>query len=243
MINRSIAARQKSAEPGEDLLSMLLAARDTEGDGTGMTAKQLRDEAVTLFNAGHDTTATTLSWTWYLLMKHPDIYERLLLQIDTVLGADSPTPSDIAQIPLLTAILKESMRLYPAAWILPRQCNNDLELGGYSLSKGSLVNLFPYILQRDSRFFDDPNSFLPERFLPDNEKKLHPFAHIPFGAGPRACIGKDFAMMEMQLLIIEICKKFRFYLQKPNETIQPNPLISLEPRGGIKAVVTVRERN
>lgn len=240
LVKRAIEEHRESDGSQRSLLTMLLAARDTEGDGTGMTATQLRDEAVTLFNAGHDSTAAALSWTWYLLLKHPDIYNDLLASVDAVFGKEKATAGKLDRIPLALHVSKESLRLYPPAWTLPRQSLDDMELGGYMVPKGSLINLFAWITQRDPRFFENPDQFKPSRFAEHHDGGSHPFAYFPFGAGPRACIGRDFALMEMQLILITIMQRFTFELKPDSDKVTPNPLISLEPKEGVKVIVRQR---
>lgn len=191
-----------------------------------MTEQQIRDEAITLFNAGHDSTAAALSWAWYLLLKDSQAYEQLIKQ-----SAEESQPAIALQI------AKEALRLYPPAWVLPRQALEDTEIAGYSIPKKSLINVFPYVIHRDERFFPSPASFKPERFEEKNEQKIYPFAYFPFGAGPRICIGKDMALKEMQIVLSAISKKFRLEAAPDQQLIEPVPLISLEQKVGVKAIV------
>lgn len=225
---------------GSDLLAMLLCAKDPEGDDQLMSIQQVRNEAITLFNAGHDSTAAALSWTWYLLMKHPSVYEKVMAEVDSVLGGEPPTFKSLHSLKMTKAVIKEALRLYPPAWVIPRKALDDTEIGGYRIPKGSILNFFCYVIQRDERFYEQPESFLPERFLPENEQKLNPFAFFPFGYGPRGCIGKDLALMEMELIVAAVSQKLKFRLKLPHEEIKPNPLVSLEPLGGVDAIVVAR---
>lgn len=233
-------AMQRSDNEGEQntIIASILAAVDTEGDGKGMTREQARDEAITMFNAGHDSTAAALAWCWYLLCRNEAVYTEFIAQVDMLAGK-SPNFMDLAKVPMAVEIAKETLRLYPPAWTVPRQANEETELDGYTIPKGALANMFPYILQRDPRYFDRPEEFLPSRFSKDNEHKIPNFAWVPFGAGPRACIGKDFALMEMQLVLIRVAQRFRFKLQDDGQ-IEVNPIISLEPKGGVPVVACAR---
>lgn len=234
-INRAL----ESNAAGEDnMTARLLAAVDHEGDGTGMSRTQARDEAITMFNAGHDTSAAALAWAFYLLARHKDVYDEFLTQVDA-LPSDAPTIKDLEKAPLALWITKEALRLYPPAWTIPRQVIEDVELCGYELKTGALVNFFPWVTQRDERFWENANSFVPSRFAPVNEHKLNPFAFFPFGAGPRSCIGREFAMMEMQLILITVSRRFRVRLVS-SEEILPNPLLSLEPKGGVPVTLEAR---
>lgn len=238
MLRRVIA--QRRADPSKvDFLSMLLTARDVEGDNALLTDQEVRDEAITMFNAGHDSTAASLSWAWYLLLKNPTIYSQLIADVDSNTSS-SIDMAALHAVPLAGQVAKEAIRMYPAAWIIPRQTTEELELCGYTLAKGSLVNPMPWVIHHDERFFENHNEFRPQRFSHENESKLYPFAYFPFGAGPRGCIGKEFALMEMQLIMISICRKFRFEFQPGHELVTPNPLISLEPKEGVKVVVRKR---
>ncbi len=247
-IYKAISAHQTSdsggtfdgTAAGSDLLAMLLCAKDPEGDDQLMSTQQVRNEAITLFNAGHDSTAAALSWTWYLLMKHPDVYEKVIAEVDAVLGSEPATFKSLPSLKMTKAVIKEALRLYPPAWVIPRKALDDTEIAGYRIPKGSILNFFCYVIQRDERFFEQPDSFRPERFLPENEQALNPFAFFPFGYGPRGCIGKDLALMEMELIVATISQKVKFRLRTPHEEIKPNPLVSLEPLGGVDAVVVAR---
>lgn len=217
--------RTQRAKPSSDtMLSLLVRARDTEGSGEEMPHEQIISEAKTMFNAGHDSTAAGLSWAWYLLIQNQQSYEHLCKE-----GSE-----------FATLVAKEALRLYPPAWLIPRQAMHDTELGGYSIPKGSYVNLFAFVIQRDPRFFDEPEKFIPDRFSPNHGTEHHPFAWFPFGAGPRTCIGRDFALMEMQIILTLISQKFRFELAPGQGEVQMNPLISLEPKDGIRVIAIPR---
>ncbi len=238
--NSGSASDGDSNHGGNDLLAMLLCAKDPEGDDQLMSLQQVRNEAITLFNAGHDSTAAALSWTWYLLMKNPDVYERVIAEVDSALAGETPTFKSLSSLKLTKAVVKEALRLYPPAWVIPRKALSDTEISGYRIPKDSILNFFCYVTQRDERFFPDPDSFRPERFLPENEHSLNQFAFYPFGYGPRGCIGKDLALMEMELVVAIVSQKVKFQLASANEEVKPNPLVSLEPLGGINAIVVAR---
>ncbi|MBX9667325.1 MAG: cytochrome P450 [Candidatus Obscuribacterales bacterium] len=223
LIADSISSHRSNPPARPDVLSMLLQARDTKGDQELMPEKQIRDEAMTMFNAGHDSTAAALSWAWYLLLKNPDEYNRFLRSQE--------------RKALALQVSKEALRLYPPAWTLPRQALADTEIGGYSVPEGSLLNFFPYVMHRDERFFESPEEFKPQRFAPGYEEELHPFTYFPFGAGPRACIGKEMALTEMSVLLSLITDKFKFELAPGQDNIAPVPLVSLEQKKGVKAIV------
>jgi len=184
LIRDIIQQRRASGHDKGDLLSMLLLAIDQEGDGTGMTDQQVRDEAMTLFTAAFHANSMALTWTWYLLATHPEVYERMTEEIDSVLGQRTATFADVERLPYTQSILKESLRLYPPAWALfCRQAHTAVELGGYRVPRGSWVFLFPYVTHRDCRFFPDPTRFDPERFSPERVKDIPQYAYFPFGAG------------------------------------------------------------
>jgi len=237
-VYRMLAARRASGEDRGDLLSMLLQARD-EDDGTFMTDRQVRDEAMTLFLAGHETTANALAWIWYLLTQHPDAYSELREEADRVLGGRTPTMADLPNLPFALQVLKEGLRLYPPAYMLGRQATKLVTLGQYELPAGSVVLISPYVLHRRADTFPAPENFRPERFAGDAEKRLPKGAYLPFGGGPRICIGNHFALLEGHLLLATLAQRVSFALV-PNQQIETEPLITLRPRHGIKVVVRRR---
>lgn len=210
-IYRAIAERRASAGDRDDLLGMLLAARDEEGDGGGMTDLQLRDELLTLFLAGHETTANALAWTWHLLARHPAAEARLHGELRTVLAGRAPTAADYGALPFTRAVLAESMRLHPPAWTVGRQPLQDFAAGGYRIRAGSIVLLSPWIIHHDARWWGgDVDAFRPERWMqPDFEAGLPRFAYFPFGGGPRKCIGEGFAWMEGVLALATLARRWR----------------------------------
>ncbi len=232
-----IEERRKSNEDKGDLLSMLLLAQD-EDDGGHMTDRQVRDEAVTLFLAGHETTANALSWTFYLLAKHPEVEAKLLEELERVLNGRAPTLSDLGQLTYTDWVIKEAMRLYPPAWVLnARTPIEDVEIDGYTLKQGSSIFISPYVMQHDPKYFANPEQFTPERWANDFEKTLPRYAYFPFGGGPRVCIGNSFALMEARLILATIAQAIQMRVEG---TVEPEPLITLRPCGGIPA--TVRDR-
>jgi cytochrome P450 len=234
IVYRIIAERRVEGYDQGDLLSMLLQAHDE--DGSQMTDKQLRDEVMTLFLAGHETTALALSWCWYLLAKHPACEEKFHEELDNVLGGELPAVADLPKLKYTESIAKEAMRLYPPAYGIGRQPIEDCEIGGYGIPAGSQVLMFPWATHRDPRFFTEPDTFQPERWTEEFISHLPKYAYFPFGGGPRACIGNYFAMMEIVLLMATIGQKLRFSLV-PEHPVTLLPAMSLRPRDGIKVVV------
>jgi len=222
-----IRQRRESGEDPGDLLSRLLAARDE--DGKGMTDRQLRDESVTLFLAGHETTALVLFYTFYLLAQNPEAERRLITELHQVLDGRSPAASDVPSLRYTEWVVRESMRLYPPAWGIAREALDDCEIGGYKVPKGTQVFLTQWLVHRDGRWFDDPEAFQPERWQNDLIKRLPRCAYFPFGDGPRICIGNHFAMMEAVLVLATIAQRFRLSLQ-PGQTLELLPSITLRPR-------------
>jgi len=237
VVYRIIAERRARGEDEGDLLSMLLAARDE--DGSQMSDQQLRDEVMTLFLAGHETTALTLAWTWYLLGKDSEAERKFHRELDEVLGSRPPTMADLPRLKFTEQIAREAMRLYPPAYGLGRDAIDDCEIGGYRVPAGTQVFMFQWVTQRDPRFFDDPDEFIPDRWTDDFSEQLPKYAYFPFGGGPRACIGASFAMMEMILVLATIGQSFRFQLV-PDHPVEIYPAMSLRPKYGVKAIVRPR---
>jgi cytochrome P450 len=233
-----IARRRASGEDRGDLLSMLLHARD-EGDGRRMTDRQLRDEAMTLFMAGHETTANTLAWSWYLLALHPDAEARLHAELDEVLGDRPPTVDDLPRLRYADAVITESLRVYPTVWLIGREAASSCDLGPYRVPKGMTMWMSQWVLHRDPRFFDDPESFRPERWDDDLARRLPHYAYFPFGGGPRVCIGNSFAQMEAVLLLAAIARRYRLTLA-PGAHVRAIPTMTLRPDGGVPVVLSRR---
>jgi cytochrome P450 len=223
--------------PGDDLLSRLVSAQDE--DGTRMTDRQLRDEMMTLYLAGHETTALTLSWSWYLLAQHPEAEAKLVGEWTAVLGGRSPTPDDLPRLQYTEAVITEAMRVYPPVYLIGREATKDLELGGYRVKKGYTVFMSQWVAHRDPRYFPDPEKFTPERWLDGLAKRLPKYAYFPFGGGPRVCIGNTFALMEAAVILATVGQRYRFTLE-PDPPVTLNPQITLLPFPGIPAVLRRR---
>jgi cytochrome P450 len=233
LIHRRQAELARGAEARDDLLDALLAAVDTEGKGDKLTDREIRDQLMTLFLAGHETTSHALTWTLYLLSQNPGARERLIEETRSVLAGRPPTIEDLPKLPFAEQVVKEALRLYPPAYILARKASDDAEIGGYKLVKGTEAVVWVYFTQRDPRWFEDPHAFVPERFSPERESSIHPFAFVPFGAGPRACIGKAFAMLEAHLMLVTLCQRFRFELVSGHPVV-PQPRITMHPKHGMR---------
>ena len=223
--------RTPDAEP-KDLLARLIAARDSETGG-GMTAKEVRDQVVTIFMAGHETTSQALSWTWYLLSLHPAVEAKLHAELADVLGGRTPRYDDIANLRYTRMVIEESMRLYPPAHTTGRQPLAADEILGHRIPAGAEVLIMPWLLHRKPQLWEDPERFDPERFSPERSAERPRFAYIPFGAGPRICIGAAFAMTEAILILATIAQRYRLHL-KPGFPVEPQGLITLRPRYGLQ---------
>ncbi|MBI3118994.1 MAG: cytochrome P450, partial [Candidatus Hydrogenedentes bacterium] len=227
---RMIEEHRRSGDQG-DLLSMLLEAQDEE-DGAGMTDRQIRDEALTLFLAGHESTALAITWTWYLLSQHPEVEAKFHQELDEVFQGREPTADDYARLTYTRWVLAESMRLYPPVYINGREALEDTTLGGYTIPKGAQIIYSSYVTQRDPRFFPHPERFDPERWRPEIAEKRHKFAYIPFGAGRRLCIGEPFAWMEGVLVLATLGQRWQARLD-PAHSVGLDPRITLRPRNGM----------
>ena len=235
VVYRIIAERRRSGRESADLLSMFLSARDEE-TGSGMTDRQLRDEVMTMLLAGHETTSLALSWTYYLLSQHPEAEERIRSEVDRVIGSGRPSFVHLDRLTYTRQVIEESLRLYPPAWGFSRRALGGDEIGGYHVAKGSLVFVIPFVIHRRRTLFPDPERFDPGRFAPDQEAARPRFAYIPFGGGPRGCIGNQFAMIEAQLIVAAIAQRYRLTVLR-DEKIRPEPLITLRPKPGFRARV------
>lgn len=228
-VYKIIEARRASKEDKGDLLSMLLMSVDEDG---GMTDKQVRDEALTLFIAGHETTATALTWAWLLLAQHPAAEAKMHAEIDRVLGDRAPAFDDVPALRYTTNVLAETMRLYPPAWAIGRMATAPLELAGYEIPKGSILLLSPYTMHRDPRWWPSPEAFQPERW--ETEDAARPkFAYYPFGGGPRLCIGERFAWMEGVIVLAALSRAWRFR-RADAAPVQTSPMLTLRLKGGLK---------
>jgi cytochrome P450 len=232
-----IARRRAGETHGDDLLAMLMAAQDAD-TGERMTDTQLRDEAMTLFLAGHETTANALAWMWHLLGQHPEVEARARAEVDTVLAGRAPSAQDIPQLRYLTQVLEETLRLYPPAWIMARQPVKDDVLAGVHIpaSPRVIVAISTWAIHRNPRLWPDPERFDPERFSPERSAGRPRLAFLPFGGGQRLCIGNAFAMMEGTLVAAAVLQRFRLRAV-PGHTVEPEPLVTLRPRGGLPMYV------
>jgi cytochrome P450 len=240
IVYRLIDERRKSGEDKGDLLSMLLAARDEEGDRSGMTDLQVRDEVMTIFLAGHETTAVALTWAWYLLAEHPKEARRLHEELDRALGGRLPSVADLPQLVFTRMVFAETLRLYPPAYMTGRNALVDFQAGGYTIPAGNVVLISPYVTQRDRRWWDDPECFNPQRWAAGEEEKRPRFAYFPFGGGPRVCIGEQFAWMEGTLVLAALAQRWQPTLVE-GYTPVPEPLITLRVKNGMQ--MTLRKRS
>ena len=237
VVDGFIAAGRARRPPGNDLLSTMIAAQHE--DGTQMSDRQLRDEAMTLYLAGHETTALTLAWTWYLLSQHPPVEEKLANEWGRVLGGRAPGADDLARLPYTAAVIAELMRLYPPVYALGREATTELELGGYRVKRGYTVLMSQWVNHRDPKYFPEPERFSPERWEDGLEKRLPRFAYYPFGGGQRMCVGSHFANVEATIVLAMVGQKYRFTLE-PDAVIDIKAQITLLPKYGIPA--TLRHR-
>jgi cytochrome P450 len=239
-IGRIIAERRAHGHDTGDLLSMLLHATDTEGDGTGMSDQQLRDEALTLFIAGHETTANALTWTWLLLARNPEAERALHAELDTVLGDRLPTMDDMANLPVTRATVAEVMRLYPPAYIIGRRSIEEYTVRDYHFAAGTYFLASQYVVHRDARWWPEPERFMPSRWIDADATAARPkMAYFPFGAGTRICVGEQFAWMEAMLVLATLARRWRVHVDGPDPELEP--IITLRPRGGLPARLERRD--
>jgi cytochrome P450 len=237
-IYRFIDERRQHADHQEDLLSTLLAARDD--DGTGMSDTQVRDEAMTLFAAGHETSANTLTWALFLLSQHPESEQAVVAELDEVSRNRLPEPGDLPRLPLLRAVVTETLRLYPPGWLITVVATEPLELGGQTIPTGAMILMAPWQMHRDERLFDDPHAFRPSRWSPDMLATLPQFAYFPFGGGPRLCLGERFAQMEVVMVLATLISRWRMELA-PGAVVEPQPNLTLRVRHGLPMHVRQRQ--
>ena len=234
-----IDERRERGEDKGDLLSMLLSARD-EVTGEGMSEKQLRDEVMNLLIAGNETTAVALSWTWHLLHRHPEAERKLHEELGEVLGGRTPTFGDLPDLTYTRMLFKEAMRLYPPAWIISRRPLEDDEIGGYRVPAGATVLISPYVTHRNPGYWDRPGVFDPQRFSPERSAGRPEFAYLPFGGGPRKCIGEHFAMTEGVLILAAVAQRYRLR-PVPGHAVEPEPLVTLRPKRGVLVALEGRK--
>ncbi|MCG3164561.1 MAG: putative cytochrome P450 [Bacteroidia bacterium] len=235
VIYNFIESRRKLKQHPNDLLSMLMDAVDEE-TGERMSDLQLRDECMTIFLAGHETTSLSLSWFWLLMHQHPEEEQKLHDELKTVLNGRTPGFADIPRLKYTKQLIEESMRLYPPAWTVGRKSLEADEIDGYKISPGQNMMLLTYAVHRHPDYWDEPDKFKPERFSDENVKNIKKFAYFPFGGGPRLCIGNSFAMMEMQIVIATLAQRFKFCRTETHE-VEKDALITMRPKGGIKMKV------
>ena len=221
------------------MLSILLAARDVEGDQAGLTDAEVRDEVVTLITAGHETTANALNWLWYLLAQYPEVEERMHDEIDSALGGRLPTADDVERLRYVEMVLLEAMRLYPPAWGIERRALHDQEIGGCVIPAGAVVLMPTFLMNRDDRFFADPLRFDPERFAPEAVARRPRHAYLLFGGGPRQCIGNAFALIEGVLVASVIAQRWRLRLPAGHDVVG-EAAVTLRPKGGLPMILERR---
>jgi cytochrome P450 len=231
VVDRIIAARRNSAERPADLLTMLMEARDEAGQP--MSDKQLRDEVATLLTAGHETTTLALAWACYLIAQHPGVEQRLRSELEFLQGR-APGYEDLSRLKYTRMVIDETMRLFPPVWVLSRTAAHDDQIGGYRIPAGSEILIFPYITHRHPSWWPEPERFNPERFAPENSAARTKFAYLPFGAGPRACVGLNFAMTEIQVVLALLLQRFHLQLACDSESVVPEPSVTLRPVPGIE---------
>jgi cytochrome P450 len=211
---------------------MLMNTPSDEEESGAMSDRQLRDELVTLFMAGHETTANALTWAWYLLSQYPDVETKLRSELKDVQADGGPSLSTMQNFPYLQMFVKEVLRLYPPVWLMSRTVLEEVNISGYRIPAGALILLSPYVMHRDPRFFPEPQRFDPERWAADKTEKPHPFSYFPFGGGPRRCIGEGFAWLEIALVIATLLPRWRMSLA-PHQKVEVQPLITLRAKRGI----------
>ena len=238
-IYRIIEERRGVSEDRGDLLSMLMLAQDTENDGGGMSDEQLRDEVMTLFLAGHETTANALTWTWYLLSQHPEVEAKMHAEIDSALQGRLPAMDDAGRLTYTEMVLTEAMRLYPPVWVMGRRAVSSYKVGKYYVPAGAIILLSQYVMHHDERYYPEPDRFDPDRWTPGARAALPKYAYFPFGGGPRLCIGEQFAWMEGILLIATLAQKWKMRLV-PGHPVKLQPLITLRPKHGMRMTLERR---
>lgn len=238
VVYRIIKQRRETNEEKMDLLALFMAGVD-EDTGQKMTDRELRDEVMTFFLAGHETTANALSWLWYLLGKNPDVCKKIQQEVDSVFNGSAPRFEDLPRLSYTKQVFEETLRLYPPAWTFSRTVVEDDVLCGYKVHKGSLVVVNPYMMHHHPHYWENPEEFNPERFNKENSANRHRYVYIPFGAGPRQCIGNHFALTEALLIISQVCQRYDVSLV-PNQNIKPEALLTLRPSPGVRVFLSKR---
>jgi cytochrome P450 len=239
MVYGMIRERGRAPSPAPDLLSNLLQVRDEETGSSALTDEEIRDEVMTMLVAGHETSAHALTWTWYLLSQHPESERKLLAELDVKLQGRLPAVEDLESMPYHRMVLSEAMRLYPPVWIVARRNPNPWSLGNYIFPSGSFIFVSQYLIQRDPRFFSDPERFDPDRWTPQTAAQRPKYSYFPFGGGPRQCIGEGLAWLIGLLVIATIGQRWQFALA-PRQKIELEPLITLRPKYGIRMMIKRR---
>jgi cytochrome P450 len=239
VVYQLIADRRAAGAQGRDVLSLLISTRDAE-TGQAMSDQQIRDEAITLLLAGHETTANALAWSLHLLGAHPDVQHRLHAELDDVLDGRLPGAEDMTRLTYTSAVLHEAMRLYPPAWVMARRLVEEHDVAGYRLAAGSMLLLSPWAVHRDPQWWPDPDRFAPDRWLDPAAEQRPRYAYFPFGGGPRQCIGNSFAEMEGVLVLATLCRRWSFSPTPGAPPVTPRPLVTLRPSPGV--AMTVRGR-
>jgi cytochrome P450 len=236
LVNEIIARHRKDTQERKDLLSLLLNARDE--DGNPMPDEYVRNNILTLFFAGHETTANTLTWALYYLSHHPQVLKTLQQEVDSVLQGRIPTLEDLPKLSYTLMVINETMRMQPVVSLIPRTVLNDTEIGGYQIKKYGMIFISPYLLHHDARYWSNPETFDPSRFAPEKEISHHRYAFLPFGGGPRVCIGNHFALMEAQILLAMFVNRYEW--QITSSEVVPLRQITTSTRDGLLATVTAR---
>jgi enediyne biosynthesis protein E7 len=232
-----LIADRRQSQPKDDILSLLLDARDDEG--RGMSDLELHDELISLIFAGHETVSVCLTWTWYHLSKDPSCAQKVRDEVDELLGDRAPTREEVRQMQYIWQVLQEALRMYPPIWVIPRTPLQEDVIDGYRLEPGAMLFISPYVVHRHSSFYDNPESFDPERIAPENTSSWHRYQYIPFGGGPRKCIGHEFAMLEMTIIVAMVTQRFRLDLL-PGHPVYPKPMVTLRPAHGMPMIISPR---
>ncbi|MCZ6915360.1 MAG: cytochrome P450, partial [Gemmatimonadetes bacterium] len=233
IVYRLIATGRADRSVSRGVLGALVAAAESN---EGLPDRQIRDEIVTLLLAGHENTGNALTWLWYLIARHPQVERRLCAELCEVLGGRAPAWNDLSKLTYTRMVVEESLRLYPTSWLNLRTAREDDSIDGFRIAAGSWILISPYLTHRHPAFWPEPKRFDPERFIPEEKQRRHRFAYVPFGGGPRKCLGNHFASSEMALIVATIARRLRFRPAFSGE-VEPQPLVSLPPRGGMPVTI------